>query len=784
MKSFRSALAPFVAWVALLHSPPLSAADFGDGRVHLRGETYAVADGPSSSEPRTALAPDDVQTWIVPVLGPAGPDVRAALEAAGGRVVGTVPSNAYLVRAERSRVPALRRLAFVQRVDWLRPAWKVSPEIGSRTFLDPGRAALGSARLLEIAFFPGEDPDAVGKAVAEAGASVVEVRADPWGRHVLAVAEPGVIPAIAEISAVEWIEEPGELELRNDKVRWVIQSNQTDVVPLYDNGLLGQGEIIGHIDAHVSLAVCYFRDPVDNTPGPSHRKVVANRTHMETASAAHGIHTAGTAAGDREPVDGLLVARGMAPQAKLSLTNFYNLTGFGNSPSNLAQYLDLAHQDGARVHTNSWGETTINTYTSLSVDVDAFSRTHEEDLVVFAVANSAPFPGRVLAPENAKNCLAVAASDSVPSQDNHGRGVPGPTFDGRRKPEVNAPGVRTLSAAFSGCATTTMSGTSMAAPAVAGGAALVRQYFRRGYHPTGRPWLTDRMIPTGALLKAVVINSTVDMTGVTFYPSALEGWGRILLDDALYFPGDTRRLLVRDVRHPEGLSTGQTRSFAFRVSDSSEPLKITMAFMDEPATPLASLTPVNDLDLEVVGPDGTFLGNVFDTTVGVSVTGGSADVLNNVERVIVASPTPGRWTVHVRGAAVPMGPQGYAVAVNGGLFPAVPEGGPGPTEDEEPHAEVDARPVRLDLHPPSPSPFRAVTTVRLAAPERAEARVEVYDVNGRRVRTLLDRTVPPGDYRLLWDGRDDAGRPAAAGVYFVRLTAPGVTKTVRGVLLR
>ena len=209
-----------------------------------------------------------------------------------------------------------------------------------------------------------------------------------------------------------------------------------------------------------------------------------------------------------------------------------------------------------------------------------------------------------------------------------------------------------------------------------------------------------------------------------------------------------------------------------------------MAFTDQPATPLTSLAPVNDLDLEVIGPDGTFLGNVFDTTAGVSVTGGSADLLNNVERVIVAAPSPGRWIVKVKGASVPMGPQGYAVAVNGGLFPATAEGEPGPTEEGGTRSDTDVVPAEFALHAPSPSPFRTSTTVELAVPGRADVCVDVFDVTGRRVRTLLDRSVGAGEYRLLWDGRGDDGRQAAAGIYFVRLTAPGVVKTVRGVLLR
>jgi hypothetical protein len=179
----------------------------------------------------------------------------------------------------------------------------------------------------------------------------------------------------------------------------------------------------------------------------------------------------------------------------------------------------------------------------------------------------------------------------------------------------------------------------MAAPAAAGGAILVREYFVGGYFPTGRRHPIDSVVPSGALLKAVVINSAVDLSGVAGYPSDREGWGRILLDDALYFAGDRRRLWFRDVRHADGLATGEVDTYRVRVVGNSEPLKIALVFVDPPASHLAALAPVNDLDLEVDGPDGSYVGNAFDVLAGESVEGGVPDPLNNVERFVRNGPT-------------------------------------------------------------------------------------------------------------------------------------------------
>jgi hypothetical protein len=98
---------------------------------------------------------------------------------------------------------------------------------------------------------------------------------------------------------------------------------------------------------------------------------------------------------------------------------------------------------------------------------------------------------------------------------------------------------------------------------------------------------------------------------------------------------------------------------------------VTLVWSDAPGAANSSTPQVNDLNLEVVAPGGatTFLGNDFAN--GVSTTGGAADSLNNVEMVLVNSPTPGDWTIRVLGAAVNVGRQGYALVASGDL-PAAP----------------------------------------------------------------------------------------------------------------
>ena len=53
--------------------------------------------------------------------------------------------------------------------------------------------------------------------------------------------------------------------------------------------------------------------------------------------------------------------------------------------------------------------------------------------------------------------------------------------------------------------------------------------------------------------------------------------------------------------------------------------------------------------------------------------------------------------------------------------------------------------------------------------------IDVFDVTGRKVRSLAHRTFPAGEHRVMWDGADDAGHPAPRGVYFTRVRYPGLS---------
>ncbi len=86
--------------------------------------------------------------------------------------------------------------------------------------------------------------------------------------------------------------------------------------------------------------------------------------------------------------------------------------------------------------------------------------------------------------------------------------------------------------------------------------------------------------------------------------------------------------------------------------------------------------------------------------------------------------------------------------------------------------EIASGPSRLTLEPVSPNPFGGAAAIRFSLPTPRPGSVRVYDVSGRLVRVLRDGTLPAGKQEVVWDGRDDSGRPVPAGIYWCRVDTP------------
>jgi hypothetical protein len=496
--------------------------------------------------------------------------------------------------------------------------------------------------------------------------------------------------------------------LLNDRSVWRCQSGAPGSTPLFERGLRGENQLIAIMDTGIDPDHCFFADDVSGLPvgnddrtvevDPDHRKIAAVNFWWDRDWPApgpgnwddngHGSHVAGTAAGDGARPGLHDGADGMAPAARLiiqdggaAIDDCGDLPGLGCPMRPLDAMLEQAWRQGARIHSNSWGDEEnflpFGRYTERTADIDGFVWEHQDMVVVAAAGNSGGFgEDSVISPSTGKNVLSVGATVDASS----GQLCPasyssrGWTQDGRIKPDVLAPGSGVRSALTDGDATTgncdelVISGTSMAAPAVAGLAALVRQYFVEGRYLTGTADSEAGFEPSSALVRAVLIAAARDLrelgcVGVAPPPSRDQGWGFVQLDRALWWPERRHRMVVFDDRM--GLHEGGRRVFERTVaSDDVGRLEVVLVWSDPPSTAAAESNLIHDLDLEVIDPDGRiYRGNVFSE--GVSVADGTADRVNPVEVVRLPAAPAGSWTVRVQADSTALGWQPFAVVVVG-----------------------------------------------------------------------------------------------------------------------
>jgi len=389
-------------------------------------------------------------------------------------------------------------------------------------------------------------------------------------------------------------------------------------------------------------------------------------------------------------------------------------------------FLSKAYAAGARIQNGSWGQPTgsgfsdqSGGYTAFEQIVDEFLWNHKQHLFVAVAGNGGTddkLPAGVTdldsidSPGTAKNVLTVGASENyrpptsaacgsfggsgkpenrcyglsygaAPIADDfvsdHAEGLAafsgrGPADDGRIKPEIVAPGTNIVSTASHSAGAfypfgnynadyAYDNGTSMSAPMISGLAALARQWLNEARQIT---------MPSAALVKALLLNGARDLSPGQYgagtqreipqaWPNNAEGWGRATITDTIGLNGNQTIWLADD---PAGLAQGGSATYSLNVG-SGEPLRITLAWTDYPASPISGRTLVNDLDLEVQTPSGPLLrGNPSaDLAVSCRDSSSGADRCDNVESLEIAAPEAGVYIVRVRGVTVPQGPQPCAL---------------------------------------------------------------------------------------------------------------------------
>jgi hypothetical protein len=83
-----------------------------------------------------------------------------------------------------------------------------------------------------------------------------------------------------------------------------------------------------------------------------------------------------------------------------------------------------------------------------------------------------------------------------------------------------------------------------------------------------------------------------------------------------------------------------------------------------------------------------------------------------------------------------------------------------------------------------PNPFNPATTIEFSLPKRGHVKIEIFNLVGQKVQTLVDGYKPAGTYNITWDGTDTGGNPLATGIYFCRFRAGDRVQVKKMVLIK
>jgi len=479
-----------------------------------------------------------------------------------------------------------------------------------------------------------------------------------------------------------------EMKLMNHEAQWITQSNVVDKRSFFDVGLDGTGQVISLSDTGLDMDSCYFNDVTGNVKAngsvdTSRRKVIQYVPYGNRGDSKfekfHGTHVAGTLAG-RKSSTATSIGDGIAREAKISFFDIGTVWGI-RIPADVESMLNPGLFAGARIHSASWGtDGNGGSYDTYCRQFDLYTYNNPDFLSIFAAGNDGlSGPSSVTSPGSAKNVITVGASESEGRDlENMMKGCDyladfssrGPSVDGRTLPDLVAPGAYILSATGTtfltgNCGLESKKGTSMAAPVVSGSAGLVRQYFEDGWYPTGKPVLANAMLPSAALVKAVLMNGAQFLKGVDAdghvetlrrYDSN-QNFGRINLENSLHIDQrNNAKIFVVD----DKISGKEIYQKVIYPSISAEcgisMISATLVWSDPPAYLDCKKCLINDLDLYLTknNEEQHIFPNGLD----------EADSINNAERVQVDAMHGDTYIVHVEGAQL-ISDQPFSLVITG-----------------------------------------------------------------------------------------------------------------------
>lgn len=540
---------------------------------------------------------------------------RSSLEEAGIRLLSYIPEHAYVAEiTQQLSMDALKKNGVIDLIS-IDSSLKLSPSVLETIRRNPERKVI-------LEFFETVNANEARQLLSANDIIISDELLDAY--HILTVQiTPERVIALSHSPLVEYISLSAEAFIPlNNESRTMARTNvlQSSLPGSYN--LSGAGVTIGIYETvtppflHVD-----FINRLISTP------VLISDNY-------HSTHVTGIAAGS-----GLInpLNAGHAPGADLIIDNpaITSLAG-----------LNHHRYEGMVLTNNSYGTGSVcspETNTNASRLVDKQSIDYPSLLHVFATGNSGTVQcSRYPLGFNTVHTDMNSSKSSLSVGSIQKNGIlassssKGPEGGGRLKPEIVAVGVNVLSTT-PGNAYGLNTGTSMAAPAVTGGLALLYQRYKQ---------LHNGINPPGALMKAILCNTANDLGN--HGPDFSYGFGAMNLLRAV-------RALDRQQYLFDSVQAGTEKIHSLNIPEGKSQLKLMLYWPDPPPTALSGRALVNDLDLELISANGSVtLPLVLDTmaaNVALPASPGK-DHLNNVEQIIVNNPPAGNYEVRVSGNGI------------------------------------------------------------------------------------------------------------------------------------
>lgn len=643
--------------IGLLGMQSADAPTLMDYRLYL-GERHF---DPLLEQPRrlvTAKA-DQEAYFLIQYHGPADVDRIKSMRAQGLEPIRYIYPHTYVVWGRRDALQGFERSSNARWSGDFLPEYKLlASRLNGRAPDAPTRVAVH-----------GDIPDrTVRAALTAAGARVMDMAdLDKKLRIYLIMGDGGVLQAVSELGFVYTVQPvPQDGGTRAEASAQVLAGNMNasgQPIPGYLTWLNG----VGYDGSGVLVAVV-DSGSLDDHPDYDPRLnpcFGVSCDENEARATSHGTHVMGIVGGDGASgiVDAQGFSRGLGIAPGVSLTEQLYVGNY-QGPEGMRLLIRESSENDADISTNSWGPSgSALGYDLNTMEVDLSVRDAQPAVAgnqnisyILAIANGNGGTQSQGTPDDAKNVLTVGSTylrnfdgvlfvgsliQSISFNSAHG-----PARDGRTLPLIVAPG-RFVDSTHHTTGHSFLFGTSMATPAVAGGAALYIERYRDLTNQQGQ-----QADPSPEMIKAALVGTTDDLLGgddadgapLSARPNSQQGWGRMNLD-RLMVP-DAEVLTFDRVRTFQ--QTGENWVLPFVVDDPNEEVRVVLAWTDAAGHGLGGETPAwnNNLDLEVaVGAD-SYLGNVLDAN-GFSITGGSADPANNLEAVMLSG-FSGGFTVNIK----------------------------------------------------------------------------------------------------------------------------------------